>query len=95
MARIQQTIDTSKSIVEMRTLIDTKVLGRPEISLLIEQHHWDGNVLHASGKLGKGTITLEHQRVVIDIELSMFGSVAKGAIEQQLNDQIKRIAGGK
>lgn len=91
MARIQQTVDTSKSIVEMRTLIDTKVLGRPEVSLLIEQHRWDGNVLHASGKLGKGTITLEHGKVIIDIELTMFGAAAKGVLEQQLSDQIKRL----
>lgn len=91
MARIQQTIDTTKSVAEMRTLIDTKVLGRPEVSLLIERHHWDGNVLHAAGKLGQGTITLEHGKVLIDIELSMFGAVAKGAIEQQLQDQIKRL----
>lgn len=92
MARINQTFETGKSVVEMRTYIDTKVLQRPEISLLLESHHWSGNVLYASGKLGQGTITLEHAKVVIDIELSFFGAAAQGAIEQQLREQFKRLA---
>jgi hypothetical protein len=48
-------------------------------------------VLHASGKLGHGTITLRDNFVDIDIELSFFGSAAKGAIEQTLSEQIKRL----
>ena len=91
MARIHQTIQTSKSALEMRLLLDTKVLTRPEFALLITDHHWDGNVLHASGKMGRGTITLADQLVTVDIELSMFGAAAKGAIEQTLNEQIKRL----
>jgi hypothetical protein len=91
MANIKQTIETSKTAMEMRLLIDSKVLTRPELSMLVSTHEWKGNVLHASGKLGRGTITLRDNFVDIDIELSFFGSAAKGAIEQTLSDQIKRL----
>lgn len=84
MARITQTIETGKSIVEMRSFIDTKALGRPELALLLDTHRWEGNVLHASGKLGHGTLTLEDNRVIVDIELTLFGSAAKGRIEKEL-----------
>ena len=91
MARIQQSIETQKSVAEMRHLIDTKVLDRPEINMLLSDHRWEGNVLHASGTLGKGTVTLDEGRVTIDIELSMFGSAAKGKIEQTLTDTFKKL----
>ena len=91
MANIKQTIETSKTAMEMRLLIDSKVLTRPELSMLVSTHEWKGNVLHASGKLGHGTITLRDNFVDIDIELSFFGSAAKGAIEQTLSEQIKRL----
>jgi hypothetical protein len=91
MARIQQTIQTSKSALEMRLLIDSKVLNRPEVALLLSEHRWEGNVLHARGRMGHGTITLADNLVTIDIELSMFGAAAKGAIEQTLTEKIKML----
>jgi hypothetical protein len=92
MARIQQTFETSKSIAEMRMLIDTKALNRPEIGLLLNDHRWEGNVLHASGTLGHGTITLTEGHVSVDIELSMFGAAAKGKIEQTLHSTFKQLS---
>lgn len=91
MARIQQTIQTSKSALEMRLLIDSKILTRPEVAMLITEHRWEGNVLHASGKMGRGTITIADQLVTVDIELSMFGSAAKGVIEQTLKEKFKML----
>jgi hypothetical protein len=75
----------------MRLLIDTKVLTRPEVAMLITEHRWEENVLHASGKMGRGTITVADQLVTVDIELSMFGSAAKGVIEQTLTEKIKML----
>lgn len=91
MATIHQTIDTNKTAAEMRHLIDSKVITRPEIRLLLDETRWEGNVLHARGKLGHGTLTVEDRRVVIHIELSIFGSAARGQIEQVLNDQVMRL----
>ncbi len=91
MAIIHQTLETNKSVAEMRHSLDEKVLHRPEVQFLLDEHHWEGNVLHAKGKMGSGTITLEDKKVIIDIQLSLFGSAAKGAIEQTLTDQIKKL----
>lgn len=91
MARIQQTIQTSKSALEMRLLIDSKILTRPEVAMLITEHRWEGNVLHASGKMGRGTISVADQLVTVDIELSMFGSAAKGVIEETLTEKLKQL----
>lgn len=91
MARIQQTIETNKSIVEMRTYIDTKVLKRSDVGFVLSEHRWDGNVLHAKGKLGHGTITLEQGKILVDIELTMLGSVAKGTIEASLKKEFGKL----
>ncbi len=91
MARIQQTIETGKTVVEMRTYIDSTILARSDVSLVMKEHHWDGNVLHAKGGLGHGTITLEHQKLIIDIELNLLGSAAKGTIEATLKKQLEQM----
>ncbi len=90
-AAIDQTIETSKSVVEMRGLIDSKILSRPEVRLMLDETRWEGNVLHARGKLGHGTVTVEHHRVHIHIELSLFGAAARGQLESMLTEQVKRL----
>ncbi len=75
----------------MRLLIDSKILTRPEVAMLITEHRWEGNVLHASGKMGRGTISVADQLVTVDIELSMFGSAAKGVIEETLTEKLKQL----
>ncbi len=91
MATITKVIETSKTALEMQILITTKVLPRPEVSVLLDKTHWEANVLHASGKLGKGTLTVEDYRVIIHIELSLFGSAARGTVEQILTEQVTRL----
>jgi hypothetical protein len=91
MARLSFTIETGKSVPEMRSYIDTRLLSRPESKMLLKDHHWSGNVLHASGTLGEGTITLEHQRIVIDIELTAFGEIARNQIQRTLEREFTQI----
>ena len=91
MARIKQRFETKKTISETRTFIDQRILSRPEIELLLQEHHWEGNVLHARGALGEGTVTIEHEAVLVDIELSLFGAAAQSRIEQALTDQFKQL----
>jgi hypothetical protein len=93
MARYTQTFETGKTVAEMRSFIDEKMLSRPETRIVISEHRWEGNVLHASGNLGTGTLTLEHGKVIVDIELTAFGSMAQSQIDRVLNDQFKRIGG--
>lgn len=91
MAQLSLTIETGKSVPEMKTFIDSRLLSRPESKMLLTYHHWHGNVLHAKGSLGEGTITLEHRRVVIDIELTTFGEIAKGQIQRTLEKEFTQI----
>ena len=90
--KLEFSIETGKSVAETRAFIDTKILARPEATMLLAEHRWEGNVLHASGSLGVGTITVEHGLVKIDIELSAFGAVAKTQIERTLTEQFKRLS---
>ncbi|MBI2793516.1 MAG: polyhydroxyalkanoic acid system family protein [Ignavibacteria bacterium] len=91
MARLSFTIETGKSVPEMKSYIDTRLLSRPESRMLLTHHHWNGNVLHAKGTLGEGTITLEHQRIVIDIELTAFGEIARSQIQRTLEREFTQI----
>lgn len=93
MARINTTVTTKTTALEMRRMLDERVLSNPELQTLLPHHHWDGMVLHASGPLGKGTVALADYRIVIDIELSIFGSVAKRSIEERLVTQLSRLGG--
>ena len=91
MARIAFTVETTASVVECRTFINEQVLSRPEAEMLLQDHHWDGDTLHASGSLGAGTISLLPGAIDVDIELSMFGTAAKARIEEVLHDQLKKL----
>lgn len=91
MSRIEQTVQTTKTAFEMKKLINQDMLSRPDVLVMLEQHHWDGNVLHASGKLGRGTIDLLDNLATISIELSALGSAAKGTIQDRLLKQINKL----
>lgn len=75
----------------MRTYIDAKILSRTDVGFVMDEHRWEGNVLHAKGRLGLGTITLEHGKVLVDIELTILGSAAKGTIEATLKKQFGQL----
>jgi len=77
--------------LEMRSYIDNNVLSRTDVGFILDEHHWDGNVLHAKGRLGHGTITLEHNKVVVDIELTILGSAAQGTIESTLKQKFGQL----
>jgi hypothetical protein len=88
---IQMSFKTTKSTNEIRTFIEETVLTRPEATMLMHEHHWEADVLHASGSLGTGTISILRNEVVIDIELSMFGVAARSRIEEALKEQFTKI----
>ena len=93
MSKIALTVDTNKSIAEMRSFIEDEILTRPEAEMLLNERQWEGDTLHASGSLGSGTIELREGAVVVDIELSMFGMAAKGRVEEVLREQFERLKG--
>jgi len=91
MARIQERFTTNKTVAETRNFIDEKILSRPEIELMLQDHHWAGNVLHASGAMGQGTLTVEDGAVIVDIDLSLFGAAAQSKIQEALSKQLMKL----
>lgn len=92
MSRIQLAFTTSKSVPEVRSVVETQMLTRPELRALLDTHVWEGNVLHAQGTMGAGTVTLEEGKILVDITLSAFGRVAQGAITAKLQSHFSKIA---
>ncbi len=91
MSKITKKFETKASATEMRHYIDTKILTNSVIHSVLETASWQGNVLYASSKLGKGTITLSDNLVEIDIELSFFGGFAKKALEETLDKEFRQL----
>lgn len=91
MAVLNKRFETKATSQEMKTYISTKLLPNPALSSMLDQAVWDGNILRIDSKLGKGTITLSDYLVVVYFEFSLFGSVAKKAIEASLDNEFKQL----
>jgi len=91
MARIQRSFDTKGTKQEMKEYISTKLLPRPELKTLLDKVEWRGDSLYIDSKLGKGSIALEDYKVITDIELSFFGSMAQKKIESALEENFKQL----
>lgn len=91
MATLNKRFETKATAQEMKTYISTKLLPNPALSSMLESAIWDGNVLKIDSKLGKGTITLTDNLIVVYFEFTLFGSVAKKAIEASLDKEFKQL----
>ena len=88
MTHLTFSIETKKSIDETKKFINDRLLSRPEAKMLLSDYRWDANVMHVSGSLGQGSLTVFDGRIEIDIELSQFGAMAKGQIEKTLTKEL-------
>ncbi len=75
----------------MKEYISTKLLPRPELKTLLDKVEWNGDTLKIDSKLGDGTVTLQDNLVVVDIQLSFFGSMAQKKIESALEENFKQL----
>ncbi|MGE5481126.1 MAG: polyhydroxyalkanoic acid system family protein [Chloroflexota bacterium] len=75
----------------MKTYVSTKLLPNPTLKSFLDSAVWQGNTLVVKSKFGHGTINLKDNLVEIDIELSFFGSLAKGRIESTLDNEMKKL----
>lgn len=91
MATLNKRFETKATAQEMKTYISTKLLPNPALSSMLESAIWDGNILKIDSKLGKGTITLTDNLIVVYFEFTLFGSVAKKAIEASLDKEFKQL----
>ncbi len=84
MSTIKRTVKTHRDASSMKEFISTEILTHMAIATLLPNHHWDGNTLHASGPLGKGTVIVRDFEVEVDIALSAMGAAAQSTIESRL-----------
>ncbi len=91
MAKINRSFQTKSTAIEMKNYISSSLLPNPALSALLESAYWQGNVLNIFSKLGSGTIALTDYSVTIDIELTLFGSLAKKSIEGAIDKEFKQL----
>jgi hypothetical protein len=84
MSAIRLSVETQRDAQSMIGFLNTEVLSRSDVSTLLAVHRWEGSVLHASGSLGSGTISVGDFIVEVDIVLSAMGSAARSIIERKL-----------
>lgn len=95
MATINKTFKTKYTSIEMKNYISTQVLPNPALKSLLETVRWEANTLYINSKLGHGTIKLEDNSAHVYIELNLFGSMAKKAIESTLDSEFKQLESKK
>jgi hypothetical protein len=91
MSTISQRIATKHTAIEMKAYVQEKILQRSELMMILQHHEWNGNTLIARSALGSGTVEFVDYEIRVEIELTVFGSAAKGRIEKTLNDQFKLL----
>ncbi|MFP4544569.1 MAG: hypothetical protein ACOC2K_03925 [Bacteroidota bacterium] len=91
MAKLKKTINTEYSADEMRHFADTKVLPNSAVKSFVDTASWSGNILYLTSKFGKGTIEFRDKVIDIDIDLNMFGSMAKNTLESRLDNEFKQL----
>jgi hypothetical protein len=91
MSAIKKSFNTKYSAVEMKNYISTNLLPNPALSSLLEHTNWEDNNLFIKSKLGSGYIMLFDNRVDIDIQLSIFGSLTKKGLEAALDKEFKQL----
>ena len=91
MAQIQRTIETRKTKEEMRLVLDEKLATSKHLGKVLKMW-WHNDALYVESKLGSGSIQVRDFAVELDIELTLFGAVARTRIEQILTDEIKQIS---
>ncbi|MDX9790214.1 MAG: polyhydroxyalkanoic acid system family protein [Candidatus Kapaibacterium sp.] len=91
MSTINKKFQTKASTVEMKHFIDTKLLTNSAIKPMVDTASWQGDTLNLTSKLGKGYIKLQDNLIEVNIDLNLFGSMAKNTLEATLDKEFKQL----
>lgn len=91
MATIHKKFSTEKNALEIKEYINDTFLSRKDVKALIDTAVWVGFTLHVTSKFGKGTLDARDNLAEVNIELSLFGSAAKKAIETTIEKNFKEL----
>lgn len=91
MSSIKKSFKTKYTAMEMKNYISSNLLPNPTLSSLMESTQWDNNTLYINSKIGNGTIELNDYKVDINIQLTLFGTLTKRALESSLDKEFKQL----
>lgn len=89
MAVIRITRSHRRPRAELRVQIEN--LAREIEDRLNAQWHWDGDTAHFSRKGASGFITLDDERVAVEIKLGLALTPLKSRVEQTVNDRLDEL----
>lgn len=91
MATINKAFPTKRTPQELKNDIDELLVKHPDLAAFVGTASWHGSTLKVESKLGVGMITLLPGQIVVDINLTLFGSAAKSTIEKRLSEGMKLL----
>lgn len=95
MAQFRKVFTTKATKEELRTLIDRKLAKVSDLRKILPKTWWAGDVMHIDSKIGSGALQVEDYRLVVDLELTLFGMTAQKKIEAVLEQELKLLDTGK
>lgn len=91
MSTISKTFKTSKTITEMRQIVNKLILEMPALKSVVEHIEWREDELHFKSKIGDGYFKIMNYSVQILINLNFIGSMAKSQIESALDQEFLKL----
>jgi hypothetical protein len=91
---IEKSFPTGTPADKMKQIMVDNVLSRQDVQMFFGETKWDGNKLtFSSGLVSAGTFEIVDNEVKVQVDLSMFGKMAKGQIEGTLEKTFSKLPG--
>lgn len=91
---IEKSYPTGTPADKMKQIMVENVLSRQDVQMFFGETSWEGNTLKfSSGLVSSGQFDIVDNEVKIQVDLSMFGKMAKGQIEGTLEKTFSKLPG--
>jgi hypothetical protein len=89
---IEKSYPTGTPADQMKQIMTDNVLSRDDVKMFFGDTTWDGNTLNfTSGLVSAGKFEIVDNEVKVQVDLSMFGKMAKGQIEGTLEKTFSKL----
>jgi hypothetical protein len=89
---IEKSYPTGTPADQMKQIMTDNVLSRDDVKMFFGETSWDGNTLNfSSGLVSSGKFEIVDNEVKVQVDLSMFGKMAKGQIEGTLEKTFSKL----
>ncbi|MCU0424136.1 MAG: polyhydroxyalkanoic acid system family protein [Candidatus Kapabacteria bacterium] len=91
---IEKSFSTGTPADKMKEIMINNVLSRSDVQMFFGDTSWEGNTLKfSSGLVSSGQFDIVDNEVKVQVDLSMFGKMAKGQIEGTLEKTFSKLPG--